>query len=88
MNIPMLNALVEGYQDRLFDQECLAVHQGYWAAYYQSKRPKPVKTILTKMVTDHERVRKKRQSNTEVVKPEVNVNQFLEREARLKLVRK
>lgn len=81
MNIPMLKAFVEGYQERLFDMECLAVQQGYWAGYYQSKKPKSVKVVLEKMDRDHKKIIKKAKN---IPKPEVDVDRFLKLEERRK----
>lgn len=81
MNLSMLQAYIEGYQERMFDLQCLAVHQGFWAGYYQSKKPKPVHVILQKLFKEHsKRGKKHTQGNAE--KPEVNLDQFMEREAR------
>lgn len=76
----MFQAFVDGYQEHLFDMECLAVHNGYWAGYYQSKKPKAVGTILEKMVREHTKAKKS--TNKNVPKPEVNIKLFMEREQR------
>lgn len=77
----MLQAYIEGYQEHLFDLQCLAVHQGFWAGHYQSKKPKPVHVILQQMLKDHlKRGKKGTKGNTK--KPEVDVDQFIERESR------
>lgn len=83
MNLDMIKAYIEGYQDRLYDQQCIAVQQGYWAGYYQSKKPKPVNVILKSM--DRDRARQKRQRNNagkNVSKPAVDMERFMEREQR------
>ena len=50
MTLTQFTAMVEGYQERLADQQEIAVHNGYWAGYYSSSgRKKPVKTILDKL---------------------------------------
>lgn len=45
-------AVIQGYEDRLFDYQCLAVHQGFWAGYYsiRTKRPKSIDAILKLLV--------------------------------------
>lgn len=75
MNIPMLQAYVDGYQNYMFDMQCLAVHQGYWAGYYQSKKPKSVSKVLQKM--EIERNKLKKINGSKVPKPEVDVNRYL-----------
>lgn len=83
MNIPMLQAYIDGYQEHLFDMQCLAVHQGYWAGYYQSKKPKSASTILEKMVRDHNRALKREKSKGKSIpKPEVDVDKFLQLETK------
>lgn len=81
MNIDTLNAVILGYQDRLFDQQCLAVHQGFWAGYYsiRTKRPKPVTTILNTMFKS-----KMKSQNKRVHADEVDVDAFLAMEAEFK----
>lgn len=85
MNITMLEACIAGYQERLFDQQCIAVQQGYWAGYYQSKKPKPVNSILDRMIREHEKdIKKKHSENKNIPKPQVDVETFLRREERRK----
>lgn len=83
MNVPMLQAYIEGYQEHLFDQQCIAVHNGYWAGYFQSKKPKPANAILETMNRDHQKAKKKKSKQaSKLPKPEVNVDEFLRREER------
>lgn len=85
MNIPMLQAYLDGYQEKLFDQRCLAVHQGFWAGYYHSKKPKPPKVILKQMMRDYSKEKKRIQNKGKnIPKPDVDVEAFLERERRFK----
>lgn len=81
MNIDTLNAVIQGYQDRLFDQQCLAVHQGFWAGYYsiRTKRPKPVATILNTLFRN-----KMKTQNKSTHADEVDVDAFLAMEADFK----
>lgn len=83
MNIPMLRAYVQGYQEHLFDLQCLAVHQGYWAGYYRSRKPKSAKTILNRMVREHEKAVKKASGKSKYIpKPEVDLDRFMQLEAK------
>lgn len=81
MNIPMLQACIEGYQEHLFDMQCIAVHQGYWAGYFQSKKPKSANYILERLNREHKKERRKA-SGKKLTKPEVDVEKFLQREER------
>ncbi len=75
----MFRACVNGYQEHLFDMQCLAVQQGFWAGYYQSKKPKPVNIIIEKLERERRKVLNKGKN---IPKPEVDVSKYLEREAR------
>lgn len=75
----MFHAVVEGYKDRMFDLDCLAVQQGYWAAYYQGKHPKSVVAVLNQMLRDH-----RKQSKKNGPKPDVDVELYKQREERFK----
>lgn len=77
----MFQAYVDGYQEHLFDMECLAVHNGYWAGYYQSRKPKAVSAVLDKMIREHTKAKKLGKSKN-VPKPEVNMELFMQREQR------
>ena len=81
MDLGMLNAYLRGYGDRLLDQQTMSVQTGYWAGYYSnSKHPKSVKSILTKMIQKHRQSEPKLKTPA----PEVDVEAFLERERQFK----
>ena len=75
----MFRAVIQGYSDRIFDLQILAVHQGYWAGYYsRAKKPKSLETILNKMSRDKNKVERKASGKTKA--EDVDVATFLERE--------
>lgn len=79
MSLEVFRACLEGYSDRLFDQELLSVQQGYWSGYYsRSKKPKPFKTIFTTLVKARER--RKSKNAKELTRPDVDVLAFQEME--------
>lgn len=81
MTLPQFRNYVEGYQDHLFDLKCLAAIAGYWAGYYgNTKRPKPLGTVLKELMKGHMQSKKQRRHNTNVSKPEVDVDEFHRRE--------
>lgn len=81
----MFRAYIEGYQEHLFDMECMAVQQGYWAGYFQSKKPKPANAILKKMEQDHRKAKRQaKNAGKNIPKPAVDVESFLQREERRK----
>ena len=79
MSLDMLKAVIQGYSDHMFDLQLVAVHQGYWAGYYnRAKKPKSLETILNKMFKGKE---KKDNKNSKQKKVEdVDVEAFLARE--------
>lgn len=81
MNMTQFRAVIRGYENHLFDLECLAVHAGYWAGYYSNaKRPKPLGTILKELCKKHNE-KQPRETSNKVERPDVDVDQFLQREA-------
>lgn len=81
MTLPQFKAVLQGYEDHLFDLKCLTAYAGYWAGYYSnSKRPKSLSTILSDLVRNHQESKKKKNRATNTVKPEVDVDLFLKRE--------
>ena len=74
LNFDTFNAVVEGYTDRVFDQQLITVQTGYWSGYYSnSKHPKSVDSIMMKMIDSR---RKSSKSNVS----EIDVEEFLRRE--------
>lgn len=81
--MPTLRAVIEGYQEHLFDLKCLSVYQGFWAGYFgNSKKPKSLNSILMKLVKEHQQQKKRQHSKKSVSKPAVDVDKFLARERR------
>ena len=83
MSLDVFRAVVKGYSDHIFDLQLVAVHQGYWAGYYnRAKKPKNLETVLKKMFKAKEKVNdgpRKRQKAEDV-----DVEGFLAKE-RLRL---
>lgn len=75
--IDVFNALVKGYNDYLIDMQALTAQTGYWCAYYQSKRPKKIGTIV-KSILDRKLENLKETSNIS----DSDVQKFKERELR------
>ena len=74
LNFDTFNAVVEGYTDRVFDQQLITVQTGYWSGYYSnSKHPKSADSIMMKMIDSR---RKSSKSNVS----EIDVEEFLRRE--------
>ena len=81
MNLPQFKACIKGYENHLFDLECLAVHAGYWAGYYSNaKRPKSLSSILKELCKKHVSAEQRDRSSTQIERPDVDVDQFLRRE--------
>lgn len=86
MNLPTFCAVVDGYQEHLFDLKCISVYQGFWAGYYgNAKRPKPLGTVLNSLLKEHKKLKQKQSRNKpNKPRPEVDVEAFLERERKFK----
>lgn len=52
LNIGQVQAVIEGYSDRLIDQTVQAVWTGYYAAYFFSKHPKKPTEIIQKLLSE------------------------------------
>lgn len=82
MSLDMVQACIFGYMDSVLDQQLVAVQTGFWAAYYSnSKHPKSVQQISESMLTKHARI-KDAQNKASTPRPDVDVEAFLEREAK------
>nr|DAD55415.1 MAG TPA: hypothetical protein [Siphoviridae sp. ctoNj20] len=74
MNLELLGAVVQGYTDRVQDQELLAVQSGYWSGYWSnSKHPKSLKQVVD-LITRNRKPQHQQHSN------DVDVETFLEME--------
>lgn len=84
MSLDMFNAYVLGYSDSLLDKQIIAMQTGHWAAYFVgSKHPKNPKDLAEKMHAEHAKQGAKCQ-NFSAPRPEVDVEAFLETEAKFK----
>lgn len=73
----VFNALVLGYNDYIVDMQALTAQSGYWSAYFQSKRPKKISTIV-QSILDSKFSKSKEPATTTVS----DVQKFQERELR------
>ena len=84
MSLDVFTAYTKGYADRLLDQQILAMQTGHWAAYFVgSKHPKSPKELAKSMQMAHAKQDAKTQ-NPSAPRPDVDVENFLEMEARFK----
>lgn len=80
MSLDMFKACIDGYADRLLDQQILALQTGHWAAYYVgSKHPKSAVKIAAEMQKHHKAADKRTKP-----KPDVDVERFMQQEARFR----
>ena len=75
--LDVFNALVKGYNDRIIDFQALTAQIGYWSAYYQSKRPKKLDTIVSQILKN-----KLTKSSEPTITTESDIKKFQERELR------
>ena len=77
MNYEILECYIQGYGDRIFDQQILSIQTGFWAAYYNnSKHPKSVDHHAKNMIKSREKAEKDNGSAGNVEKPGVDVEAF------------
>lgn len=82
MSLDMVQACIAGYTDSLLDLQMISVQSGYWSAYFtNSKHPKSVKQITESMLRKHEQL-EDANTKTSTPRPDVDVDAFLEREAK------
>lgn len=80
MNYDSFQACLQGYQERMYDQQCISLMQAYYTGYYtRAKKPKSISSLIQKL--DFERLKS---SKTKGTAEEVDVEGFLERERRFK----
>ena len=76
MNLEVLGAVVQGYSDRIQDQELLSIQSGYWSGYWSnSKHPKTLGQIIDMATRKRDTVNSKKEHAEDV-----DVEAFLERE--------
>ena len=84
MSLEVFNAYVAGYSDRLLDQQILAMQTGHWAAYFVgSKHPKSPNELAKNMQKAYAKQDAKLK-NPSAPRPDVDVEGFLEKEAKFK----
>lgn len=49
MPLDVLGALIQGYRDRIIDDQSTAAQIGYWCAYYQSKHPRNINDVASEI---------------------------------------
>lgn len=82
MSLDMVQAVINGYGDRMLDNQIIALQSGYWSAYYSgAKHPKPLHKIAEDMVNRHQKQDAKKLS---APKPDVDVDAFMAMEAQFK----
>jgi hypothetical protein len=84
--LDVLKAMIQGYSDHIFDLQLVCTQAGYWAGYYsRAKKPKSIKQIVSTMLRGKEAEERKHSKSKNAVKPEVDVEAFLEMERQFQL---
>ena len=74
----MFKAAVDGFSDRLFEYQVLAVHVGFWSGYYSNaSHPRSLDSVVTSMRNKH-----KANGQGQVHSEDVDVEAFLAMERR------
>ena len=53
LNIGQVQAVIDGYSDRMLDENINAIWTGYYASYYFGKHPKKPADIIKKLLNEH-----------------------------------
>lgn len=73
----VLEACILGYSDSLIDRQAIAAQTGYWSAYYQSKRPKKISSIIQSILSNRS---KKSTTKKAADISDSDIQQFMQRE--------
>lgn len=75
MPLDVFNAVMSGYSDYLIDMQTLVAQAGYWSAYYQSKRPKKIQSIVSNILKN-----KFNKNTGSTITTRADIEQFEQRE--------
>lgn len=62
LNFGQVQAVIDGYSDRMLDENIQAIWTGYYAAYFFSKHPKKPADIIQKLLAEQSKNRSSKHS--------------------------
>ena len=83
LNLGQVQAVINGYSDRLVDQTCIAVWTGYYAAYYFSKHPKKPTEIVKRLLAENSNGHSTGSCNEHAINMDEEIELFAQRDLRL-----
>lgn len=74
LNLGQVQAVIDGYSDRMLDENIQAIWTGYYAAYFFSKHPKKPADIIQKLLAEQS----KNRSSQRTIKAPVDMDAELD----------
>ena len=82
LNLGQVQAVIQGYSDRIVDETCRCVWTGYYAAYFFSKRPKKPTEVIKKILEENSKGDSIRGNGTSNIDMEAELELFAQRDLR------
>ena len=83
LNLGQVQAVIQGYDDRIVDATCQSVWTGYYAAYYFSKHPKKPTEIIKKLIDENSKGDSIRGNSKADIDMDAELELFAQRDLRL-----
>ena len=80
LNRGQVQAVIDGYSERILDEVCNAVWTGYYAAYYFSKHPKKPTEVIKKILNSNSKGASSRNTLKADVDMEAELEVFAQRD--------
>lgn len=80
LNLGQVQAVIDGYSERIVDQTCLTVWTGYYAAYFFSKHPKKPTEIIKQLIAKNAHESSQERNSTTLTSIEEEIEQFAKRD--------
>jgi len=83
LNLGQVQAVINGYSDRIVDETCQCVWNGYYAAYFFSKHPKKPTEIIKQLLQENSKGDSYGGNSKADVDMEAELELFAQRDLRL-----
>ena len=83
LNLGQVQAVIQGYSDRIVDWQSMAVWSGYYSAYFaNAKHPKKPTEIIKNLIDEHSKGDSSRGNTTQAVDMNAELELFAQRDLR------
>lgn len=83
LNLGQVQAVIQGYSDRIVDETCQCVWTGYYAAYFFSKHPKKPTEVIQSILRENSKGDSIRGNSKADIDMEAELELFAQRDLRL-----